>query len=597
MVSADAKESEPVPTAKLVQSAAYKTILFDLYTKDYFSALVKFDVASSRDQLAMTPREKDQFRAGLLMSYGVHDEARKLLRGVVGGPSSVPAMKSMGWYYAAKAAYRARDLEGTWVAANEIKDGLPPDLAAEVVYWKVEYLIAIGRYDDATRVFAKMLKGTEWHAYAMFNLGVAQLRTGQLKEGLSNLVAVGRPVDNSSNMLALADKANLTVGYYYLRERKAAPSIEALTRVRLIGPFSNKALLGLGWAHSFERRYAEALVPWTELRKRNSTDVTVQESMLATPYAYAQVSAPAQAVKFYEEALGRYIAVQTLIENSTEATDQGVFFAPLFEAPPFDDVTLSRRLQEQGADGHIGLVSELFGQEDFQSLFRSYRDVWRLKSNLDEWIVRLDILLSGSKRVDPGQKSGGDRRASLVTHGRQLKDKYNKAVTSRDTLVFAEPKEVTRYGRLALLQQRLDHLGAEPQSEQIAQRLRIQKGLLQWDLNATFDPRARKTGTQLGDALAKLASPSAKNGTVTTTTSAVLSSVESLERYGVMKSRAAALSDRCAVLLRGYQKLIQEDALAELNTKRRFATAYLAQARYGAAQIYDEANSKPVPKK
>ncbi|NIW25563.1 MAG: hypothetical protein GWN29_13900, partial [Gammaproteobacteria bacterium] len=64
-----------------------------------------------------------------------------------------------------------------------------------------------------------------------------------------------------------------------------------LQRVRLEGPFSNKALLGVGWADAERGDYRAALSPWLELRQRNIIDPAVQESLLAVPYAFSQLGA------------------------------------------------------------------------------------------------------------------------------------------------------------------------------------------------------------------------------------------------------------------------------------------------------------------
>ena len=76
-----------------------------------------------------------------------------------------------------------------------------------------------------------------------------------------------------------------------------------LERVRLDGPFSNKALLGVGWADAAEGQFQAALTPWMELRDRNLLDSAVQEAYLAIPYAFAKLNANAQAAENYELAI------------------------------------------------------------------------------------------------------------------------------------------------------------------------------------------------------------------------------------------------------------------------------------------------------
>ena len=104
-------------------------------------------------------------------------------------------------------------------------------------------------------------------------------------------------------MLALRDRANLALGFAYLQAEQAgsapAPPLE---RVRLNGPYSNKALLGIGWADAALGDYQGALTPWMELRNRNLLDAAVQESYLAVPYAFGKLNANAQSAEYYESA-------------------------------------------------------------------------------------------------------------------------------------------------------------------------------------------------------------------------------------------------------------------------------------------------------
>ncbi len=143
----------------------------------------------------------------------------------------------------------------------------------------------------------------DWVAYAQFNLGAAFVRKGLLSDADHFLTAVGTLDTRRSELLALKDRANLALGFAYLQANQAAKAKPALERVRLTGPFSNKALLGLGWADAALGEYRGALRPWLELHNRNLLDAAVQESFLAVPYAYGKLNANAQAAEAYESAI------------------------------------------------------------------------------------------------------------------------------------------------------------------------------------------------------------------------------------------------------------------------------------------------------
>ena len=64
---------------------------------------------------------------------------------------------------------------------------------------------------------------------------------------------------------ALRDRANLALGFAYLQANQPDKARVPLERVRLNGAYSNKALLGLGWADAALGDYQAALdaVDWS----------------------------------------------------------------------------------------------------------------------------------------------------------------------------------------------------------------------------------------------------------------------------------------------------------------------------------------------
>src|SRR6202044_3168678 len=96
-----------------------------------------------------------------------------------------------------------------------------------------------------------------------------------------------------------------------------------LQRVRLEGPYSSKALLGVGWADAGVGEFKRALVPWLTLRKRSLLDSAVQESFLTVPYAYSQLSATGQAAEYYSSAIDSFDASRENIDTSREEIRSG----------------------------------------------------------------------------------------------------------------------------------------------------------------------------------------------------------------------------------------------------------------------------------
>jgi hypothetical protein len=134
--------------------------------------------------------------------------------------------------------------------------------------------------------------------------------------------------------LAFRDKANTALGFKLLDDQLGDSADSAFRRVRSPGPYSEMALLGLGWAQLVPAKGAapsaqqdtanaiktsigtasspfnsswvvadpkqadslrRALVPWTELIGRDPTEAPVQEGMIAIPYALDHLGAHKQA--------------------------------------------------------------------------------------------------------------------------------------------------------------------------------------------------------------------------------------------------------------------------------------------------------------
>ena len=126
---------------------------------------------------------------------------------------------------------------------------------------------------------------------------------GSEKEGLAVLDKLGLQELSGNGLLALKDKTNLKLAYHYLDRKDAKKAKIYFQRVRIDGPFSNRALLGAGWVAVAEGRFDRALVTWSILHKRAETNYSVQEVLMAMPYAYGKLNAHGNAANLYSHAM------------------------------------------------------------------------------------------------------------------------------------------------------------------------------------------------------------------------------------------------------------------------------------------------------
>lgn len=144
-------------------------------------------------------------------------------------------------------------------------------------------VLATGSQNDAAQAAFGNTDSAPQRPYLQYNLGVSLIRAGRIAEGRAVLDRLGRLPGDDAELLALKDKANLTLGWQFLKERQGATATAIFERVRIDGPFSNRALLGIGWAEladKGERQLRSA--PADSLATRDHLPPNVVASMLRT---------------------------------------------------------------------------------------------------------------------------------------------------------------------------------------------------------------------------------------------------------------------------------------------------------------------------
>ncbi len=188
-----------------------------------------------------------------------------------------------------------------------------------------------------------------------------------------------------TRLAALRDKANLALGFAWLKANRPADAKQVLQRVRLEGPQSNKALLGVGWADSAEQQFTKALVPWMELRNRNMLDAAVQESYLAVPYAYSQLEANRQAVEQYTLAVNAFSEETARIDQSIAAIRSGNLLEAIASNDKGEETGWFWQLQELPDAPETRYLYHLLASNEFQEGLKNYRDLKLMQRNLATW--------------------------------------------------------------------------------------------------------------------------------------------------------------------------------------------------------------------
>jgi hypothetical protein len=249
-------------------------------------------------------------------------------------------------------------------------------------------LMSRNAFDEARTALAPITLDNPMGPYATYNVGVSHLRANHAPEGKALLEQVmNLPVSDSEINNALKDRAALALGYDYLQLQQPEKAREALVNVRLKGPFSNNAILALGWSYFERNDYKRALAYWLELAGRNPADPFVQEALVLAPRAFEALQANQQALDGYRHASRTLAGEIAALEKVEKDIGTPGWLDRLNPEPLSDLFGDPLAVPETLVPNDQTTVAQLYGllsNHPFNEGYQQYRQLVRLRALLDQ---------------------------------------------------------------------------------------------------------------------------------------------------------------------------------------------------------------------
>lgn len=598
-----------------IRDLRYGQVLYHLYQQKYFSAITDLLVARKTRPVSAQGEDPQLLLGALYLSYGMHRRAGDVFDEVL-EDRSMPAVHDRAWYYIAKLRYRNGHVEDAEAALRRIKDTLPADREAERLNLLANTYLERGRYDEAIAVLERFEHDSAWQTYARFNLGVALIRAGRPEQGVQVLQALGRMElqGGDEELRALRDKANLAMGFASIGDDRPDAAIEQFSRVRLQGPLSNKALLGLGWARNLNEDYEGSLIPWLELQGRADFDAAVQEALLAIPYTFEKLDNKRLALDHYKQAIRHFAAQLNSLQQAIEAVNNGELIKAMRPANLNDETSLPRHAFELPDTIAAPYLSELMASNGFQQAYNNYQDLLFLRETLRHWRKQLpayELMLAerqkayrqrlprvaGDERLDEIRRLQARRDELAAQIARIERDNDAFALATEDELPNVELIQEVGAGLQGLRQQ----LENSARLTDPAARLEVKKslteaennyaflrGILYWQLQQDFVPRlwqAKQSLKQLDIALDRAVE--ARRSLARSANHAPQRFERHQQTIQAKRAQINRTLNRLERIIEQHATQIQRLALQQLHTRQRQLENYHVRARFSMARLLD----------
>ena len=586
-----------------VQSPFYGDSLFYFFQGRYFTSVTALMTSQQFGRMAPHDDESEILRGGLFLSYGMHREAGEVFATLIerGAPQPV---RDRAWFYLAKIRYQRGLYAESEDALGRIEKRLPGDLEEERGLLQANVLMARDKYAQAINALDTLAKGPRPSSYVRYNLGVALVRGGDLARGTTLLDEVGKMPATTAEYRSLRDKANVALGFASLQEGRPQQARLYLERVRLSGMFSNKALLGFGWAAAAQDQMKSALVPWSELATRDPGDAAVLEAKLAVPYAMADLGANAQALELYQDAIGVFDRENANLDRSVAAIRGGKLLDGLIASNPGDEMGWFWNIAElpESQDLPLGAhLAHLMATHEFQEAFKNYRDLLFLSRNLQQWQESLAVLrdMLANRRQAFAERLPQVREkeraldlAGFEQRSDALQAELERAEREADGAAFATARERDLQARLDRVRETLASAGSDPELAQARERYRRAAGALLWQQNDQFAVRLWNAKRGMQELQRNLIQAQQRDAALAVAQRDEPARLDTFAaRIDALSARVDAMAPRVATLTQEQQAAVQELAVAELVRQKERLAAYGTQARFAVAQIYDRASS------
>jgi tetratricopeptide (TPR) repeat protein len=615
LLIATSSRAANIYTANGLKDVFFGEALFHAFQGEWFQSIARLDTELGQYRRLDEPAldtlhfhiNQAKFGVGdFELGYRMHHRAGRAITAVIEGNVEEP-VRNDAIFRLARIYFQKDQPENALHALERIRGAVPATIRDDVEFLRGEILLANGRFPEAARVFKDLqgVKGLE--GYAGYNLGIAMMKEGKEQDGRQSLDRTGQILGDTPATLAIKDKSNLVLGYKLLDENVGENAKLLLERVRLSGPFSNRALLGSGWADASRGLFERALVPWSILAEREVTDPAVQEALLAVPYAYGKLNVHGRAALLYGKALESFGEEVDKLGASIDSVQEGKFLRALTREELKQDSDWVVKLRSLPEAPETYYLLELMASHDFQESLKNYLDLNELHKKLAVWEGDLDAFedIIRQRRayyqpllpeIDRAFRQLDSQIRLRLEQRDRVEKRLNAMLTAPRPDYLATAGERIATEEIGRLEQALVAKGGTVPDE-IKERIGRLRGALLWNISTEYDQRLTDAYKDLRDLSEAVDGMKNRYNAFVRTRQAATQSYEGYDEV-IRRERTliASAREKVQVLMARQGSMLETMAVDELTMRRERLEQFQVTARFAIADSYDRATKAQTEK-
>ncbi len=595
---------------KKVQDLYFGEALYRAFQGQWFDAIARLDTELALHRGLDEPGldtlyyhiNHAEFAVGdFELAYRMHQRAGRAITAVIEG-NVEEEIRNEAIFRLARIYFQKDQPLNALFAVERISGAVPAHIRDDLAFLQAQILMANGRFAEAALILKKLQGVKNLEGFSTYNLGIALLRDGKEQKGRQYLDLTGQIDSKQTLTLAIKDKSNLVLGSKLMEEEKFEAAKLILDRIRLSSPFSNRALLGSGWADAFKERYQRALVPWSLLVTREATDASVQEALLALPYAYGKLNVHSKAALLYGSALEKFNAQVDKLDASIKSIREGHFLKALVREELKQDANWVVKLRQLPQTPETYYLLDLMASHDFQESLKNYLDLEALRKRLAAWegdLAAFEEIIATRRAYYQPLLPAIDHRFRQLDSQMRLRLEQRDHIEQRLNAMLVVPRpdylstsqERVAREQMTKMEQHLSGINT-PASAKIKTRINRLRGVLNWNIHTQYDGRFTEAHKHLRALNDEVALMKKQYAVFVRTRQAATQSYEGYD--GTIRSlryRIRAGSEKVAALMARQGHQLEVMAVNELSRRRERLAEFQIKARFAMADSFDRATT------